>query len=123
VERLNEIGAKTPRSIATTSTEAAVEAAETIGYPVMVRVAYALGGAGSGLCKNEGELRRRCDRAFAHAPQVLVEEWLGGWKEIEYEVVRDRFDNWHHGSSNMETSIPGIHNGGKLDPGGPLPRP
>ncbi|MCA1950318.1 MAG: carbamoyl-phosphate synthase (glutamine-hydrolyzing) large subunit [Treponema sp.] len=111
VERLNEIGAKTPRSIATTSTEAAVEAARQIGYPVMVRVAYALGGAGSGLCKNEAELRRRCDRAFAHAPQVLVEEWLGGWKEIEYEVVRDRFDNCIT-VCNMENFDPlGIHTG------------
>ncbi|WP_304221458.1 carbamoyl-phosphate synthase (glutamine-hydrolyzing) large subunit [Gracilinema caldarium] len=111
VERLNEIGAKTPRSIATTSTEAAVEAARQIGYPVMVRVAYALGGAGSGLCKNEAELQRRCDRAFAHAPQVLVEEWLGGWKEIEYEVVRDRFDNCIT-VCNMENFDPlGIHTG------------
>ncbi|AEJ19029.1 carbamoyl-phosphate synthase large subunit [Gracilinema caldarium] len=111
VDRLNEIGAKTPRSIATTSTEAAVAAAKEIGYPVMVRVAYALGGAGSGLCKNEAELRRRCDRAFAHAPQVLVEEWLGGWKEIEYEVVRDRFDNCIT-VCNMENFDPlGIHTG------------
>lgn len=111
VERLNEIGAKTPRSIATTNTEAAAEAAAQIGYPVMVRVAYALGGAGSGLCKNEAELRRRCDRAFAHAPQVLVEEWLGGWKEIEYEVVRDRFDNCIT-VCNMENFDPlGIHTG------------
>jgi len=111
VDRLNEIGAKTPRSIATTDTEAAVKAAEQIGYPVMVRVAYALGGAGSGLCKNESELRRRCDRAFAHAPQVLVEEWLGGWKEIEYEVVRDCFDNCIT-VCNMENFDPlGIHTG------------
>uniref|UniRef100_A0A7C3E7P4 Carbamoyl-phosphate synthase (Glutamine-hydrolyzing) large subunit n=1 Tax=Gracilinema caldarium TaxID=215591 RepID=A0A7C3E7P4_9SPIR len=111
VDRLNEIGAKTPRSIATTSTTEAVNAAEKIGYPVMVRVAYALGGAGSGLCKNEAELRRRCDRAFAHAPQVLVEEWLGGWKEIEYEVVRDRFDNCIT-VCNMENFDPlGIHTG------------
>lgn len=111
VDRLNEIGAKTPKSVATTSTEEAAEAAQQIGYPVMVRVAYALGGAGSGLCKNEVELRRRCDRAFAHAPQVLVEEWLGGWKEIEYEVVRDRFDNCIT-VCNMENFDPlGIHTG------------
>lgn len=111
VDRLTEIGAKTPKSVATTSTEEAAEAAQQIGYPVMVRVAYALGGAGSGLCKNEVELRRRCDRAFAHTPQVLVEEWLGGWKEIEYEVVRDRFDNCIT-VCNMENFDPlGIHTG------------
>ncbi|HOJ99288.1 MAG TPA: carbamoyl-phosphate synthase (glutamine-hydrolyzing) large subunit [Termitinemataceae bacterium] len=111
VQRLNEIGAKTPRSIATTSTDEAREAAQKIGYPVMIRVAYALGGSGSGICKNEEELVRRCDRAFAHSPQVLVEEWLGGWKEIEYEVVRDQFDNCIT-VCNMENFDPlGIHTG------------
>ncbi|GHV81163.1 hypothetical protein AGMMS49944_29540 [Spirochaetia bacterium] len=111
VERLKEIGALTPRSIAVTDTDAAAEAAEQIGYPVMVRVAYALGGSGSGICRNEGDIRRRCDRAFAHAPQVLVEEWLGGWKEIEYEVVRDKFDNCIT-VCNMENFDPlGIHTG------------
>ena len=117
VKRLDEIGAKTPRSIAVTDPAAAAAAAETIGYPVMIRAAYALGGAGSGLCRNEGELRRRCDRAFAKtsevsaAPQALVEEWLGGWKEIEYEVVRDRADNCIT-VCNMENFDPlGIHTG------------
>jgi carbamoyl-phosphate synthase large subunit len=111
VDRLNEIGAKSPRSIATANTEAAAAAASEIGYPVMVRAAYALGGSGSGICKNEKELRRRCDRAFATAPQVLVEEWLGGWKEIEYEVVRDRYDNCIT-VCNMENFDPlGIHTG------------
>ena len=111
VDRLNEIGAKSPRSYAVTDTDAAAEAAEKIGYPVMVRVAYALGGSGSGICRNEGDIRRRCDRAFAHTPQVLVEEWLGGWKEIEYEVVRDRFDNCIT-VCNMENFDPlGIHTG------------
>ncbi|GHV55972.1 carbamoyl-phosphate synthase (glutamine-hydrolyzing) [Spirochaetia bacterium] len=111
VNRLNEIGAKSPRSIAVADTDAAVHAAEEIGYPVMVRVAYALGGAGSGICRNEGDIRRRCDRAFSHAPQVLVEEWLGGWKEIEYEVVRDAFDNCIT-VCNMENFDPlGIHTG------------
>ncbi len=111
VDKLNEIGAKSPRSIATASTEAAAAAASEIGYPVMVRVAYALGGSGSGICKNEKELRRRCDRAFATSPQVLVEEWLGGWKEIEYEVVRDRYDNCIT-VCNMENFDPlGIHTG------------
>ena len=120
VNRLNEIGALTPRSIATTSTSAAVKAAKTIGYPVMARVAYALGGAGSGICRSEAELRRRCDRAFARIteigspPQVLVEEWLGGWKEIEYEVVRDAFDNCIT-VCNMENFDPlGIHTGDSI---------
>ncbi|MDR2185384.1 MAG: carbamoyl-phosphate synthase (glutamine-hydrolyzing) large subunit [Treponema sp.] len=116
VERLSETGALTPRSIAVTDTEAAVEAAGQIGYPVMVRIAYALGGSGSGICRNEGDIRRRCDRALArqeegHASQALVEEWLGGWKEIEYEVVRDRFDNCIT-VCNMENFDPlGIHTG------------
>ncbi|MDR0689108.1 MAG: ATP-grasp domain-containing protein, partial [Spirochaetaceae bacterium] len=111
VDRLNEIKAKTPRSYAVTNTEAAATAAGKIGYPVMVRAAYALGGSGSGICRNEGDIRRRCDRAFAHTPQVLVEEWLGGWKEIEYEVVRDRFDNCIT-VCNMENFDPlGIHTG------------
>ncbi|GHV91253.1 carbamoyl-phosphate synthase (glutamine-hydrolyzing) [Spirochaetia bacterium] len=117
VNRLNEIGAKSPRSIAVTDTDTAVKAAEEIGYPVMARVAYALGGAGSGICRNEGDIRRRCDRAFSKtneigsAPQVLVEEWLGGWKEIEYEVVRDAFDNCIT-VCNMENFDPlGIHTG------------
>ncbi|MDR1901532.1 MAG: carbamoyl-phosphate synthase (glutamine-hydrolyzing) large subunit [Treponema sp.] len=117
VKRLNEIGAKTPRSAAVTDTEAAVEAAERIGYPVMARIAYALGGAGSGICRNEADLRRKCDRVFARGsevgslPQVLVEEWLGGWKEIEYEVVRDIYDNCIT-VCNMENFDPlGIHTG------------
>ncbi|MDR3342109.1 MAG: carbamoyl-phosphate synthase large subunit [Treponema sp.] len=111
VAQLNEIGVKSPRSIAVTHTDAAVEAAKEIGYPVMVRVAYALGGAGSGICRNEEDIRRRCDRAFSHTPQVLVEEWLGGWKEIEYEVVRDRYDNCIT-VCNMENFDPlGIHTG------------
>ncbi|MDR0452441.1 MAG: carbamoyl-phosphate synthase large subunit, partial [Treponema sp.] len=111
VDRLSEIGALTPRSAAVTDTESAVEAAARIGYPVMARVAYALGGAGSGICRNEGEIRRRCDRAFSHTPQVLVEEWLGGWKEIEYEVVRDLYDNCIT-VCNMENFDPlGIHTG------------
>jgi carbamoyl-phosphate synthase large subunit len=116
VKRLAEIGVLTPRSVAVHDTEAAAEAAAKIGYPVMVRVAYALGGAGSGICRNGAELRRRCDRALArreegYRPQVLVEEWLGGWKEIEYEVVRDRFDNCVT-VCNMENFDPlGIHTG------------
>jgi carbamoyl-phosphate synthase large subunit len=111
VGKLDQIGAKSPRSLATTNTAAATTAALKIGYPVMVRAAYALGGSGSGLCKNEAELRKRCDRAFSQSPQVLVEEWLGGWKEIEYEVVRDRYDNCIT-VCNMENFDPlGIHTG------------
>jgi carbamoyl-phosphate synthase large subunit len=111
VRRLDEIGAKTPRSIAVTDTGEAAEAAKQIGCPVMVRVAYALGGAGSGICKNEADIRRRCDKAFSYAPQVLVEEWLGGWKEVEYEVVRDSFDNCIT-VCNMENFDPlGVHTG------------
>jgi carbamoyl-phosphate synthase large subunit len=117
VKRLDEIGVLTPRSIAVNAAEDAVRAAEKIGYPVMARIAFALGGAGSGICRNEAELRRRCDRAFARtsevnsAPQVLVEEWLGGWKEIEYEVVRDSLDNCIT-VCNMENFDPlGIHTG------------
>ncbi|MDR1390183.1 MAG: carbamoyl-phosphate synthase (glutamine-hydrolyzing) large subunit [Treponema sp.] len=114
VKRLAEINAKTPRSRAVEKeggTDAAVEAAEQIGYPVMVRAAFALGGMGSGVCRSEAELRRRCDRAFSHSPQLLVEEWLGGWKEIEYEVVRDKNDNCIT-VCNMENFDPlGIHTG------------
>ncbi|MDR1253124.1 MAG: carbamoyl-phosphate synthase large subunit [Treponema sp.] len=117
VNRLKEIGALSPRSIAVNDTASAVLAAKEIGYPVMTRAAYALGGAGSGICRNEAELRRRCDWAFAKtselnaSAQVLVEEWLGGWKEIEYEVVRDAFDNCVT-VCNMENVDPmGIHTG------------
>jgi carbamoyl-phosphate synthase large subunit len=111
VRALDEIGEKTPRSKAAASVEEAVEAAEGIGYPVMVRVAYALGGRGSGICRDTAELRGRCGEAFAVSPQVLVEEWLGGWKEIEYEVVRDAADNCIT-VCNMENLDPlGIHTG------------
>ena len=111
VEKLNEIGAKTPRSIATKNLRQAIDAALKICYPVMVRVAYALGGRGSGLCKDEKQLTDRCNEGFSIAPQVLVEEWLGGWKEVEYEVVRDRFNNCIT-ICNMENFDPlGIHTG------------
>jgi carbamoyl-phosphate synthase large subunit len=111
VKRLNQIGAKSPQSIATKSVKEAQAAAKKIGYPVMVRVAYALGGRGSGICKNEKDLIKRCSEAFSAAPQVLVEEWLGGWKEVEYEVVRDSYDNCIT-VCNMENFDPlGIHTG------------
>jgi len=117
VKRLDEIGALTPRSFAVTDTESALEAAKKIGYPVMARVAYALGGAGSGICRNEAELSKRCAMVFARKneidtpPQILVEEWLGGWKEIEFEIVRDSQDNCITVAS-MENFDPlGIHTG------------
>ncbi|HWR12348.1 MAG TPA: carbamoyl-phosphate synthase (glutamine-hydrolyzing) large subunit [Rectinemataceae bacterium] len=109
--RLHEIGAGTPRSSAALSIEEAMAAAAEIGYPVMVRAAFALGGAGSGICRNEKQLTARCEKAFSLSPQVLVEEWLGGWKEVEYEVVRDKYDNCVT-VCNMENFDPlGIHTG------------
>lgn len=111
VKKLMQIGALAPRSVATESGEAAREAARAIGYPVMIRVAYALGGSGSGICRSEEELAQRCEKAFMVSHQVLVEEWLGGWKEIEYEVVRDAYDNCIT-VCNMENFDPlGIHTG------------
>jgi len=93
VRRLTEIGVKVPRSSAASSVDDAVALARDIGFPVMLRVAFALGGLGSGFCQDEDAVLLRATKAFAHSPQVLVEEYLTGWKEIEYEVVRDRFDN------------------------------
>ncbi len=111
VRKLSEIDVKAPQSTATENVEQAVAAAEKIGYPVIIRVAYALGGRGSGLCRNKDELISRSKEAFSTAPQVLVEEWLGGWKEVEYEVVRDRHDNCVT-VCNMENFDPlGIHTG------------
>ena len=111
VQKLTEIGVKVPRSAAATCTDAAVAIAREIGYPVMLRIAYALGGLGSGVCRDEVELRARTSKAFAHSTQVLIEEYLTGWKEIEYEVVRDRFDNCIT-VCNMENVDPmGIHTG------------
>lgn len=111
VQKLDEIGAKAPRSRAVHSVEEALHTAETIGYPVMVRIAYALGGLGSGVCYQPSELQDRAAQALSHAEQILVEEYLVGWKEIEYEVVRDRFDNCIT-VCNMENFDPiGIHTG------------
>ncbi len=109
--RLAEIGVAVPRSAAAHSIEEAVALARGIGYPAMVRAAYALGGLGSGCCADEAELRERVAKGFAHSPQVLIEEYLVGWKEIEYEVVRDRFDNCIT-VCNMENLDPmGVHTG------------
>jgi len=111
VARLAEIGIAVPRSTATDSMDEAIALARAIGYPVMVRAAYALGGLGSGLCADEQQLLDRVTKALAHSPQVLIEEYLVGWKEIEYEVVRDRFDNCIT-VCNMENLDPmGIHTG------------
>ena len=111
VRKLTEIGVKVPRSAAATCVEAAIAIAREIGYPIMMRIAYALGGLGSGVCRNETELRARAAKAFAHSKQVLIEEYLTGWKEIEYEVVRDRCDNCVT-VCNMENVDPmGIHTG------------
>ena len=108
---LAEIGVKVPRSEAVTSVEAALSAAERIGYPVMVRIAYALGGLGSGVCHDKAALGERANGALSHAPQILIEEYLSGWKEIEYEVARDAFDNCIT-VCNMENLDPmGIHTG------------
>jgi len=111
ISRLAEIDAKVPRSRAVTSIDEALEAADAIGYPVMLRIAYALGGLGSGMCTDARSLRDRASAAFSHTSQILIEEWLSGWKEIEYEVVRDAFDNCVT-VCNMENFDPmGIHTG------------
>ncbi|MDE5727365.1 MAG: carbamoyl phosphate synthase large subunit, partial [Duncaniella sp.] len=93
VHKLDEIDVKTIKSEAVNSVGDAIRAASELGYPVIVRAAYALGGLGSGFCDNETELVSLVEKALAFSPQVLVEKSLKGWKEVEYEVVRDRFDN------------------------------
>ncbi len=111
VEKLNEIDVKTIKSEACENIEQARKAAAELGYPVIIRAAYALGGLGSGFCDNEEELNKLAEKAFSFSPQVLVEKSLKGWKEIEYEVVRDRYDNCIT-VCNMENFDPlGIHTG------------
>ena len=111
VKKLDEIGVKTIKSEAVENIEDARRAAKTLGYPVIIRAAYALGGLGSGFCDNEEELNHLAEKAFSFSPQVLVEKSLKGWKEVEYEVVRDRFDNCIT-VCNMENFDPlGIHTG------------
>ena len=111
VEKLNEIDVKTIKSEACETIEQARKAACELGYPVILRAAYALGGLGSGFCDNEEELNKLAEKAFSFSPQVLVEKSLKGWKEIEYEVVRDRYDNCIT-VCNMENFDPlGIHTG------------
>ena len=109
--KLDEISVKTIQSHAVETTEDARRAAQELGYPVIIRAAYALGGLGSGFCDNEVELDELCSKAFAFSPQVLVEKSLKGWKEVEYEVVRDCYDNCIT-VCNMENFDPlGIHTG------------
>ncbi len=109
--KLREIDVKTPRSHAVTKQEDAVKAANDMGYPVIVRSAYALGGLGSGFCSDEQEILALTEKSFSYSSQVLVEESLKGWKEVEYEVVRDKYDNCIT-VCNMENFDPlGIHTG------------
>ena len=111
VEKLDEIGVKTIKSEACETIEQTRKAASDLGYPVIIRAAYALGGLGSGFADNEEELNKLAEKAFSFSPQVLVEKSLKGWKEIEYEVVRDRYDNCIT-VCNMENFDPlGIHTG------------
>lgn len=111
VQKLNEINVETIKSEACENIESAKRAAAQLGYPVILRAAYALGGLGSGFCDNEEELIKLAEKAFSFSPQVLVEKSLKGWKEIEFEVVRDRFDNCIT-VCNMENFDPlGIHTG------------
>ena len=109
--KLAEIDVKTPRSIACINMQEAYEAVKTVGYPIIIRAAYTLGGLGSGFCANDEELEALASKAFTYSPQILVEESIKGWKEVEYEVVRDRFNNCIT-VCNMENFDPlGIHTG------------
>lgn len=111
VKKLDQIDVKTIKSEAVGTVEDAVKAAAELGYPVIVRAAYALGGLGSGFCDNEAELRALSEKALAYSSQLLVEKSLKGWKEVEYEVVRDKYDNCMT-VCNMENFDPlGIHTG------------
>ena len=111
VRKLDEIDVRTIRSSAVDSVEGALEVANKLGYPVIVRAAYALGGLGSGFCDNDAELTALAEKALSFSPQILIEKSLKGWKEIEYEVVRDRYDNCIT-VCNMENFDPlGIHTG------------
>ena len=112
--KLSEIKVKFPQSKAVNSVEEALKYAEIIGFPIIIRIAYALGGLGSGICRNKSEVKKLAARALNHSSQILVEEYLEGWKEIEYEVVRDRYDNCIT-VCNMENFDPmGIHTGDSI---------
>ncbi len=109
--KLSEINVKFPQSKAVNNVEDAMEYAIKIGFPVIIRIAYALGGLGSGICRNKNEVKKLASKALSYSSQILVEEYLEGWKEIEYEVVRDRYDNCIT-VCNMENIDPmGIHTG------------
>lgn len=109
--KLAEIDVRTPRSIAANTMEEAFAAVDKLGFPVIIRAAYTLGGLGSGFCSDKEELERLASSAFSYSPQILVEESLKGWKEVEYEVVRDKYDNCIT-VCNMENFDPlGIHTG------------
>ncbi|HYW96410.1 MAG TPA: carbamoyl-phosphate synthase (glutamine-hydrolyzing) large subunit [Bacteroidales bacterium] len=111
IQKLGEKHIRTPRSFAVTSVDGAIEAAREVGFPIIIRAAYTLGGQGSGFCGDMDELRQMAEKAFSYSSQILVEESLKGWKEIEYEVVRDRYDNCIT-VCNMENFDPlGIHTG------------
>ena len=111
VNKLDEINIKTPRSIAVNTVESALKSAKKLGYPIIIRAAYALGGQGSGFCENENEIKVLAQKALSYSKQILVEESLKGWKEVEYEVVRDSYDNCIT-VCNMENFDPlGIHTG------------
>ena len=111
VKKLNQVKLKTPESEAVANVEQAIGVAGKLKYPIMLRIAYALGGQGSGVALNEEELINKSKKAFAYSSQILVEKYLGGWKEIEYEVVRDAYDNCIT-VCNMENFDPmGIHTG------------
>jgi carbamoyl-phosphate synthase large subunit len=111
VKKLHEINIDTIKSIAVTNVKDALSAAGQLGYPIIIRAAYTLGGQGSGFCDNEEELKKLADRAFSYSDQLLVEKSLKGWKEVEYEVVRDKYDNCIT-VCNMENFDPlGIHTG------------
>lgn len=111
IKKLDEIDVKTIKSHAVESVETAKQAAKDLGYPVIIRAAYALGGLGSGFCDDEEQLEVLAEKSFSYSPQVLVEKSLKGWKEIEYEVVRDKYDNCI-AVCNMENFDPlGIHTG------------
>ncbi|MFA5420339.1 MAG: ATP-grasp domain-containing protein, partial [Bacteroidales bacterium] len=109
--KLGEIHVKTPKSVAVTNLEDALNASDVIGFPLIVRAAFTLGGQGSGFCDNRDELVQLANKAFSYSSQILVEESLKGWKEVEYEVVRDKYDNCLT-ICNMENFDPlGIHTG------------
>jgi carbamoyl-phosphate synthase large subunit len=111
IKKLDEINVKTIQSFAVTNMDDAVKAAAELGYPVIIRAAYTLGGQGSGFCNDDAELLKMSEKAFSYAPQILVEKSLKGWKEVEYEVVRDCYDNCIT-VCNMENLDPlGIHTG------------